>query len=259
VERVDATGLLDWLDGTGDDFLGFDPLLWEANAWILHALYETDEVPAGLTHDDVHRIERAAGTAAPVATGDARVDAVLDEILDDAVVIGGSLGKSRAPGRGWRRLRWEELLRRLDAPPLVAYPTYDSFPYRSWPASIRPPAEGSLDREQLVRLVELLGEESGADADCFAFFARLPFGNLDDDEPQVLYRGPLSELVALYDDEEAHVGPTNVWPADRSWFVSSDYDLWATRVSGRATLVGRMLADGELEAVELEEPAGGES
>nr|CTQ90460.1 hypothetical protein [Kibdelosporangium sp. MJ126-NF4] len=41
--------------------------------------------------------------------------------------------------------------------------------------------------------------------------------------------------------------PSNLWPADRSWFVYTDWDLWATRISGPPELIAAVTAHSELE------------
>jgi len=42
-------------------FTGYDASGWEAKVWIVHAMYETGDLPDDITHDDVHRIKREAG------------------------------------------------------------------------------------------------------------------------------------------------------------------------------------------------------
>ena len=81
----------------------------------------------------------------------------------------------------------------------------------SWPVNISPPAEGSLDREQFVRLLDHLAwiSPAGETTDCMAFYAILAIGEFDD---PVIYRGPLGELVELYDDPDLPGSPSNIWP-----------------------------------------------
>src|SRR4051794_30389115 len=108
-------------------------------------MYERHDVPGGLSHDGVHRIELAAGTRCERFV-------INDVDLDQqGVVVGAALGRTSDPGPGWTRLLWSELAERLGISIFAEwhYPCHRSFPYRSWPANIRPPAEGSLDREQL--------------------------------------------------------------------------------------------------------------
>jgi hypothetical protein len=251
MRRTADSDALNWLDpraAEGGDVAGYDATGWHAAVWILHAMYETGQLPAGITHDDIHRIEREAGAAEPVMIGD--VD--LEEVLAGTTVVGSALGRSAWPGPGWKRLPWSELARRLDIDPfdIDVPPCFRSFPYSSWPANIAPPAEGSLDREQFVRLTDHLATVTpgGYSARCFAFYAMCAVGEF---EEHVVYVGELGELVALYDDEDLPGSPSNIWPGDRSWFVYTDWDLWATKVSGSAELAGRLIADTELEAVSL--------
>ena len=229
----------------GNVWTGFDVRGWAASIWILHAMYETDELPSSMTYDEERRIERDAGVVDEIPP-------VLEGVLEDAVATGGGLGPSSAPGGGWRRLRWLDLAERLGSNPLGRLPSYKSFPFTSWPVNIRPPSEGSLDREQLERLCEHLGAASGADSPCYVFFARLPSGrlNVHDEEPLV-YQGSIAEILPLYDEGELGGGPTNIWSSDRAWFVYTDWDLWGTKVSGSPELIRQLREDSELEAVEL--------
>jgi hypothetical protein len=127
---------------------GYFADLWPAEGWVLHAMYENPDLPADLTHDDVHRLELETGVSEPAVVGNVNLD-------DVTTVIGGGKGKSSAPPSTWRRLRWDDLGRRIGHDPLTGRsPSFRSFPYRSWPIQICPATEGSLDREQFVALVE---------------------------------------------------------------------------------------------------------
>lgn len=70
------------------------------------------------------------------------------------------------------------------------------------------------------------------------------------DVPHLL-RGRLADAADLIDHPHRPGSPQNLWPADRAWFVMTDYDLWATRVRGSADLVADLLTDAALEAVRL--------
>ena len=155
------------------------------------------------------------------------------------------------PGEGWTRLSWHDLARRLglDLDDSI-YPTTLQFPYSSWPVSIQPPAEGSLDREQFARLVAHLSAVSrdGASSECFSFYTPLLS---EDMVTPVVYVSTLSEVPDLYeldlDEFDVSGSPTNLWPSDRSWLVYTDWDLCGTRVSGSEALIGRLLEDEALE------------
>jgi hypothetical protein len=239
---------LAWLESQdlGDTIAGFDPSGWEASTWILHAIYEKACRGEDVTHDDVWRSGRAAGTIPPLVFGDLDIEALLP---DDAVMTGTPLGRTQHPGEGWTRVRWAELADRLGIDPFAQHPCPGdgSFPFASWPASISPPGEGSLDRGQFVRLTHHLATESG-DTRCFAHYSPLASGEYDE---AVLYVGPLAEIVDLYDETSLTGSPTNFWPEDRSWFVYTNWDLWGTKVSGNRQLIDELERDPELETATL--------
>jgi hypothetical protein len=213
--------------------LGFDPSGWDAQIWILHAMYENHSFPSNITHKDVRKQTIVAGV-------DSEAGAMLVE----------NLGASQSPGPGWERLRWDELARRLQVDPFAdGVPSFASFPYDSWPLNIQPPPEGSLDREQFARLLYHLAQlsQNGDKEECHAFYAVLREHSFGE---HVVYRCNLRELSLMYESE--HDGsPTNIWPGDRSWFIYTDWDLWGTKVSGNQELARRVLADDQLEAVTL--------
>ncbi|BCJ75450.1 hypothetical protein CS0771_49940 [Catellatospora sp. IY07-71] len=231
----------------GGEWTGYDPGPRPDAAWILHAMYEWESGPTETTHQQVRESLLDADLVEPELLGGINLDewGVVD--------TGGALGRSQHPGPGWRRLRWAELAARTGEP-VVTPGTKPSFrslpgshPDASWPASIEPPAEGSLDREGWVRLLELLVAWSGADTPVLAYLAP---GAAVDQRGHVL-TGVLGHAAELYDHELGSGSPANLWPVDRSWVTWSDWDLWGTKVSGPAGLVERVLADPELEALRL--------
>lgn len=251
--QKDALQATQWLEDASPNgaFCGYDPPGWPANVWLLHAMYESDEIPAGLNHDEVERIEKAAGTRPKSAGPLTDFDAVLEDMLEQSCNTGVPLGTSSAPGHGWKRLFWRELWGRLGLQPSEG--NLPEFPYESWPANIRPPARASLDREQFVTLVDHLGGESerGFETPCSALFAGiLDVLNTGSPGARTVYTCELRELIPLYD---LHAfAPANIWPHDRAWFTYTDYDLWMTKVSGTADLVQRLIDEPELEAFELQ-------
>jgi hypothetical protein len=252
ISQADASAELAWLRArvSGGGFAGFDVGGWEATIWILHAMYENTMLPAGVTYEEERRIQEAAGMTNP----DAAEGTPIGDILKDATLTGGGLGWSASPGAGWERLRWRELADRLGVDPFAIDfpPCYKSFPYRSWPVSIVPPSEGSLDWEQFVRLAELLGSVNGdaEESACFAYYSPLATGEFDE-ETETVFAGSRSALPDLY-NEDTSGSPSNIWPEDRSWFVYTDWDLWATKVSGSRDLTDRIRQDKQLEAVRLD-------
>jgi hypothetical protein len=255
----DADRAAEWLEVAcpHGSVTGYDVGGWPASIWLPHAMYEVADIPNGLTHDDVERIERSVRVEFEPERERTPVESVLDELIEGSTNIGSPLGVSSAPGGNWRRLFWSELAERLevDAWALDVPPCHRSFPFESWPANIRPPAEGSLDREQLARVVEHLAALSpkGEDTVCYALLASLPTREVG--RSKIVHAGELREVLALYDRSD--FGPANIWPEDRAWLTYSDQDLWATRVDGSHDLISRIQSDPEIEGVEL--PFDGES
>jgi hypothetical protein len=254
LSEAEAEQALAWLETRGFHGLtGYDASGWPATLWIPHAMYETDQLPGGLTHDDVARIERASGITSAPASGDDSLDARLSELVQGATLTGGALGASADPGEGWRRLLWSELASRLEVDPyaIEVPPCFRSFPYTSWPANIAPPAEGSLDKDQFLVLLENLGanQRLRKDTMCFAYRCPVSTGEFDH---RLVYRCRLHELADLYDESESGYGaPNNAWPDDLSWFTFTDEDLWATKLSGNDELIAKVHADLRIETVEL--------
>lgn len=239
----------EWLGGVHSEgaVTGFDASGWEASTWIAHAIYELPGVSRDYTHDEAHRAALASGAVEPLIIGDVNLDEV-------GVVTGGGLGFAQRPAPAWQRLRWSELSRRLElgAQRHEYPPCHRWFPYSSWPASIEPPTEGSLDEVSLRALSRHLLDATVAD-DCVAFYGLLGRG-MRDNSPAV-FRGPISRVRDLIDDSAGRIGsPSNVWSIDRSWFVWTDWDLWATKVSGPLGLIEAIRSDPELESIEWSRP-----
>lgn len=244
MQRVPPEPYEEWIGESAGT--GYDPEGWEDHTWVLHAMYETDTLPAGLSHDDVDRITRAAGEGLVE-------ESPIDSLLDSAVAIGCDLGKSHSPGPGWRRLPWQVYGARFGVDPLLvaAYPCHRSFPLTSWPANIQPPAEGTLDWEQYERLLQILAarEPAGWNAPCLLLYDSC----WNEWEEPACFRGSLGDALAEYGSADRQGGPSNLWPEDRSWFIYTDYDLWATKVSGPRALIHSLRVDSLLEIAQLPE------
>ncbi len=237
---------LDWLaERTEDDGIaGFDASGWPASTWVLHAITEDLASASEATWDDIRRERLAAGLEAPLIVGSVNLD-------EQSTVVGGSLGMSeRSPGQRVR-LRWHELAARLNLDLEVSNrpPSSNWFPYRSWPARIDPPDEGSLDAESLVVLVEVLADASdGSTSPCIAYYSPLANGARFDET--WMREVDVTDVPSLVDRSAGRVGtPSNWWPLDASWMVFTDWDLWATKVSGSDALIAAIERDQRLECI----------
>ncbi|MEV7511874.1 hypothetical protein AB0O57_28365 [Streptomyces sp. NPDC091201] len=252
-----ASSETDWLRelAADDGLTGFMPPPLPDAAWVLHSLYEHDVGPTGMSFPAyLHAFLNTTGTGREIVPG---LDPA-DVFADPADPFARSAGEH--PGPRWRRLRWAELARRTGDPVAAGGrpPGHGSFPSLAaaaggWPVGITAPSEGSLDRADWNRLVDLLTAHSpqGPATRCFAYYTPLVCG-AEDFENLCVRTGRLQDAKALYDHPDAEFsGPTNLWSHDRSWVVCTDYDLWATKVAGPAPLVESLLADREIEAVRL--------
>ncbi|MDX2543769.1 hypothetical protein ACOT81_17365 [Streptomyces sp. WI04-05B] len=251
-----AAAETDWLRelAADDGLTGFMPPPLPDAAWVLHAMYEHELGPFDMSYDEYRRafLNRNA-TSPEIIPGLDPADVFTD--------IPNTFTKRTGehPGPRYRRLRWAELSLRTGDPvaPEGVPPCHRSFPSLresgGWPVGIATPSEGSLDRADWNRLVEILTEHSpqGPDTRCLAYYTPLGQGAEDFDNLHVR-AGRLTDAKALYDHpEEQFWTPSNLWAHDRSWVLCTDYDLWATKVAGPAPLVEALLNDSEIEAVRL--------
>jgi hypothetical protein len=111
-------------------------------------------------------------------------------------------------------------------------------------------AEGTLDDETFRALARCL---PGGDTELVAVWDWLPIGTLRDspmDFDHLVEQTPLGAHASVETlIAEAGNTPSNLWPADRSWLLWTDYDLWATDVHGSATVIAAIEADPELETL----------
>ena len=247
-ESVDA---LAWIQPSKrDDPVGMDLSGWKDSVWVLHSMYENSSLPSHISYDQARRAAIESGIEKPVI--------INGFSLDDggAVTIGVGLGFRDRPGEGWRRLTWHEYFARLGQTPghdEAFPPSFRWFSGGGWPVSVDFPAEGSLDGESLRALVSLLTNRAPA-AHCFFYSAALTTGDFDNVE---IHEGRVSDIFELVGERAGQFSPSNFWPADHSWFVYTDYDLCATRVSGPAALIAALEADPILETLRWDPPPDG--
>jgi hypothetical protein len=263
---------MQWLSGgtwpSSDGCTGHDQGGFPAAAWVLNAMYERldlQDMPENLTHHEVHHLEIEAGLRKPAMVGDVNLDA-------HTITTGVGLGFAEEPGPPWRRLSWAELGRRdgfgfwavdgswpnlrytphADWPdpavmPFASIPRIGPIGQISWPVSILPPSEGSLDAASLFALIEVLSRHTTSEAlqNCGFYYGAVAMGG-----DVSVYAGDLLDLPALVRSQRGtQLTPNNIWPADRCWLVYTDYDLWASRVSGSQQLIDALREHGDLDTL----------
>lgn len=249
MERVPDPGrAFSWLvaeGGQDESVTGYDRSGWETSIWVLHAMWELPSQQDIPSVDEVRQRRIREGKLAPTVVGGINLDAV-------TVDTGIPLGFVDEPGDEWRRLPWAELSRRLGLPLGIGQdvpPCFRWFPFGSWPANVQPPPEGSLDGTSLRALLQVLVEQSAAagDTGCWAFYSPVAMGDFD---RVAMFHGPLRAVPDLVDGRAATPAtPSNFWPDDLSWFVYTDWDLLATKVSGSPQLIEALATCPDLETV----------
>ena len=250
MHRVGSEEATNWLreavaESGHSGYTGFSVEGWDASTWVLNAMYAYVTPLPQLSADELRRQRIATGEIESLVING--VD--LDEV---ATTTGAPLGRSHAPGPEWRRLRWSELADRTGAPLADSGtpPCFRWFSYSRWPTQIRPPAEGSLDRESFLRLAAILSNQPGSSRDMRVWCYYSPLATVEGPaRGPVVIEATLAELPDIYDWPEVCASPSNIWPEDRSWFVYSDWDLSGTRVSGTAKLIDAVVADLKLETI----------
>ncbi|WP_157695520.1 hypothetical protein [Nakamurella panacisegetis] len=246
---------VEWLKQTGQTsgfVTGFDPDGWPANAWLLHAMYQNQALAGLGTHHDARRSAIDRGAVEPVIIGEVDLDA-------SSTVTGVPLGYVARPDANWERLRWREYLEQTGDPLESLHdvpPSTQWFPRGSWPVSISPPPEGSLDEVTWSALIDVLVEATTVGQECYAFYGSLPSRDFEAVE---VWRGPVKSLGTVLESSRHDFTPTNVWAVDRSWFVYTDYDLLATKISGPRLLIDRLMSRPDVEAVFWKRSAEGYS
>lgn len=242
-----------WLAARADRDLrsGLDAVAWPRSVWIVHAMYELPAAGGVPSFHELRQRRLEQGLEMAVTVGSINLD-------QEAVATGVPLGYAGRPGPEWRRLRWDQLAGRLGTSLVDNQypPCHRWFPYRSWPANLQPPCEGSLDEETLARLMGLLAAYSpeGTQTRCLAYYSPLACGGWD---AVTLFDGLLTDIPTVIDPAQGRPGsPSNIWPQDRSWLVYTDWDLWATRLSGSSALVDAAIADTELETIQWMQRSG---
>lgn len=240
--QLDFEAETNWLGEVDESIAGFDANGWEASIWIAHAIYELPDAKTELTYDELHKNRVAAGLEEVHMIGDTNMTEL-------SVATGIPMGVVGRPTEEWVRVSWSELASRTNTSLADQQypPCFRWFTYKSWPLSLQPPPEGSLDEDSLAALIPHLISASPDDI-CIATYGLLATAMRY--EPGACFQGPISKMPRLVNMDVGTGGsPSNIWAKDRSWFVYTDWDLWGTKVSGPRSLIDQIIADADLETL----------
>ncbi len=203
---------------------------------ILHAAWESPGPSLGVSHHQVRAEALATGEIEPVHIGDVDME---------VGILTGVSGRMETPPQGWRRLRWSEIAARIgvELDPTEASLEGQLLPFltdRSWPSSVVPPPEGTLDELSLRVLADILQVLHRG--------LTIAYSTRDDWFGDGGFsRGTVREVWEL--SMERGYSPNNWWPDDRSWLVCTDYDSQATDFFGDAQVVEAVATVPELETL----------
>lgn len=264
-----------------EGWAGLDAEGWPDSIWLLHAMFERSDV-APVTHQQwrctfdpdrpgatpTSEELRTLFTRDLAGVADNELQTVVDAALrsgrpDGGVLVstaeglvdtGIPLGYTHAPTEPhWRRLLWREWSARWGHTlgDQAYAPGYSWF-NESFPVSVQPPPEGSLDELTWERLLGVLRQQSYGSTAATAYYAPAAPSGLRD---WAMFAGRLSDARDLVTGRGLTCTPSNLWPDDRSWFIYTDADLMATKVSGSAALVAALVDDVHLETLRWEPPS----
>lgn len=274
LKDVEAADRMRWLSGdqwpavygSGPGATGYVPGEgWDAAASVLHAVYEWPGIAPGLSHHELHRQAIAAGLRQPTMAGGVNLD-------ESTTTTGTMLGFQRKPEPQWQRLTWSALAQRDGFEFWAVYGHWPDLRYAAvrlggsrdhaclqWPTR-RPDqrfqlaGKHSSPAARVARRGKPAGFDRAAGTTHHAHRATrlrrvLRPGRIHGGRRHRLRR-KLSDVPALVVSQRGTAFTTsNIWPADRSWLVYTDFDLEATRVSGSTELIGDLCADDRLDTV----------
>jgi hypothetical protein len=116
-----------------------------------------------------------------------------------------------------------------------------------WPRFIYGPGEGALEAAECRELVSLLSAVTG-NQECYFRLAEIPFIATDQN---LLFSGPLGDVESFFVNGAFQYTPEYWWPFNRTWCVSTDYDLEFTIVGGQSILIDSLLRNEVLECIEI--------
>ncbi|MDQ0284790.1 hypothetical protein J2S65_005174 [Rhodococcus fascians] len=124
----------------------------------------------------------------------------------------------------------------------------------------RSPLTGSLPRDELTLVVELLSERVSADSECWYAFAEVTGLSVPTTSaristpsgPAIVFRGSIDDAINTYQGQQP-----NYWGnTDLDWMVATEVDLMSTYVAGPTDCVSSIVVHPELEAWAIESTQG---
>jgi hypothetical protein len=99
------------------------------------------------------------------------------------------------------------------------------------------PGEGLMDRSHLKSFTDIVLSTHG-DQEIVVFYIHLATKSWENNR---LYKGKISELLSLLDEENLRLSPSLIYPVEKNWAVNTDYDLSFTTIGGSIKLIDALV------------------
>lgn len=109
------------------------------------------------------------------------------------------------------------------------------------------PGEGLMDKEHLNSLIDIVKRIYG-NQEIEVYYNLLSTKNWKKDR---IYKGRISDLYQLFDNEELQLTPSLIYPNDKKWVVNTDYDLPFSFIGGERKLIDELVQRNENEIFKL--------
>ncbi|TYS67537.1 hypothetical protein FZC76_13220 [Sutcliffiella horikoshii] len=118
------------------------------------------------------------------------------------------------------------------------------------------PDEGRINLDVLKEMTKVMAPFTKNET-CYFFYHILKLiGRIPEVEVENghLYAGQLSDIFTIYNKGEMDglASPTYWWPEDRSWCMSTDYDLDFTIFGGSKQIYDALMSNDKLECIEVD-------
>jgi hypothetical protein len=174
----------------------------------------------------------------------------LDRLLNDVTLVyGGEYDTGDL-----RPMSWRQLAQRYGLefhPELNASSFTRNFPGDSWPRYLIGPDEGTVRLDtlkQIVRAIALVTSDFDLAQPCYFHYDLIATAAVCED---LLFYGKLIDVFDTRALDDVNTTPTNWWPRDKGWFVSTDWDLTFSLIGGPDELIKSLTANAEIDCVEV--------
>ena len=145
------------------------------------------------------------------------------------------------------KIKWIDLAKQYNIPFTKTINPCSFYSNSSAPRYLVFPEEGSLEKFEMLELIEILSDFC-LDVNCYFYYDQLVFGDFDNEH---LYKGEISKLIDLYKSLPWETSPSYIWSDKKDWCLNTDYDLTFTVIGCNDALAEKLLSSEVLETIEV--------